>query len=85
MSNSCHVVMIMLKSSRACQTWKDTLVKAQIDHVLLLDGSVKDAFHIAMRSQGFFDVPYATLLGGKLDWLEVFDILRMEEHVPNHG
>src|SRR4051812_48867256 len=55
--------------------WKHTLVKIHHDRVLLRDGPVEVAFHIAMRPQRLTDMPSSAIFCAELDRLEPKNVL----------
>ena len=62
--------------------WVDPPVKWHTDDVALLDVVVEMAFHESMGAERIFDVTTETCLSVELDWLEILDVLWVEEHVP---
>mmetsp|Transcript_16788 Transcript_16788/g.44186 ORF Transcript_16788/g.44186 Transcript_16788/m.44186 type:complete len:344 (+) Transcript_16788:173-1204(+) len=56
------------------------LEEGHADGVVLVDGAVEDALHVALGAKRLSDVALAPKLGVELDWLEPADVLRRVEH-----
>lgn len=53
--------------------------------IRLIDVIIKDTFHVAMRSQRFFNMTPQSLLRAKFDRREPPDVVRVKEHKSDHS